>query len=151
MWKQFIGVRSTPIKNYIEYGAIKSFAIAIGEPLSIYLDEQYAKTTPHEKIMAPPTFPRTLDYGKIEGLEFPVAGLLHGEQTFSYKRTLYAGDVIYCCFEVFSIEQKERKAGRLGILKVKQYGFETKDMKERIFTTIRTLILTEKLLKRVEE
>ncbi|MRG84914.1 MaoC family dehydratase N-terminal domain-containing protein [Salinibacillus xinjiangensis] len=150
MWESFFGIRSQPVKNVIEAKSIKRFARAIGDDSPIYLDEEYAKTSPHGQIIAPPTFPRTLDYGQIEGVEFPKEGMLHGEQTFHYKRPLYAGDEIYCCYELYSFDRKQGKKGALGILKVKQYGCKDQKLEEQIFTSIRTLIFTEKVLKEVE-
>ncbi|UTR11917.1 MaoC family dehydratase N-terminal domain-containing protein [Evansella sp. LMS18] len=144
------GSRSMPVKNNIEEGSVKRFAIAIGEPLRVYTDEDYAAKTPHQKIIAPPTFPRTLDYGEIDGLNLPKAGVIHGEQTFYYKRPLYAGDVVYAHCELLSFQLKQSRSGRLGIINIKQYGYEDKDEDNLIFTSLRTLILTEKLLKEAE-
>lgn len=151
MLDHLIGKRSTPIKNKIEEGAIKRFAMAIGDPQRIYFDEEFARTTPHKKIVAPPTFPRTIDFGEIEGLNLPAAGLIHGEQTFKYKCPLYAGDIVYASCELLSFQKKQGMQGLIGILKIKQYGYKNENENNIIFSSVRTLILTEQLLKEVND
>lgn len=54
------------------------------------LDEEYARSTRYGRIIAPPTFSRTFDYGVIPDLQFKREGLIHGEQHFEYYRPLYA-------------------------------------------------------------
>lgn len=144
MWNDVIGRYSQRVKNVIEKGAIKKFALAIGEDLPIYTDEDFAEKSPHGKIIAPPTFPRTLEYGEIEGLDLPAAGLIHGEQVYHYKRPLYAGDVVYGQCQLLSVEKKQTRSGPLWFVKLKQYGFD--EQNKEIFTSEKTLLLTEKLL-----
>ena len=144
MWQELICRYSQRVKNEIEKGAIKKFALAIGENLPIYTDEDFAKKTPHGRIIAPPTFPRTLEYGEIKGLHLPPAGLIHGEQVYHYERPLYAGDVVYGQCQLLSVEKKQTRSGQMLFVKLKQYGFD--EQNKEIFTSEKTLLLTEKLL-----
>ncbi len=150
MWEEKVGSYSKPVRNEITAAAIKQFALAIGEPLPIYIDESVAKRLPHGKIIAPPTFPRTLQFGEIEGFILPAAGLIHGEQTYHYKRPLFAGDVVYGQTQLLSLSEKQSRTGKMLLIKLKQVGYlDPTDEKSEVFTSIRTLIMVEKLLKEV--
>ncbi|MBA4116191.1 MAG: MaoC family dehydratase N-terminal domain-containing protein, partial [Rubrobacter sp.] len=63
--EQFIGQRSEPVMNVVEKGAVRKFAEAIGDLNPLYMDEEVAKASRYGRLIAPPTFPRTFDYGEI--------------------------------------------------------------------------------------
>ncbi|NEU31397.1 MaoC family dehydratase [bacterium LRH843] len=147
MWEKLVGTCSVPVKNKIDKEEIKKFALAIGEPLPIYIDEQFAKQSKHGRILAPPTFPRTLDFGEIKGMKLPSAGLIHGEQMYQYTRPLYEGEIIHGQCQLLACEKKQSRNGTMLLIKLKQTGFDEDE--NEIFTSIRTLIMTEKLLKEV--
>ena len=79
LYEKFVGQCSEPVKNLVERGAVKKFAEAIADPNPLYVDEASAKRSRHGRLLAPPTFPRTFDYGQIEGLELPAADILHSQ------------------------------------------------------------------------
>jgi len=122
LFQPFIGKESVPVKNEVEKGAIRKFADAIGDPNPIYRDEEFAKTTRYGRIIAPPTFSRTFDYGEIPSLKFKREGLIHGEQHFEYFRPIYAGDVLYCSTKLADAYEKEGKLGRMTFLVYEQKG-----------------------------
>ena len=123
-FQPFVGVESTPVKNEVEKGAIRKFAEAIGDNNPLYHDEEYAKTTRYGRIIAPPTFCRTFDYGKIPGFSLKTDGLIHGEQHFEYFRPIYAGEVIYCSTMLADIYEKEGKLGKMIFLLYEQKGVD---------------------------
>lgn len=92
LYEKFVGQRTEPVTNLVERGAVKKFAEAIADPNPLYVDEAAAKKSRYGRLLTPPTFPRTFDYGQIEGLELPAAGVLHGEFRISYERQLFVGD-----------------------------------------------------------
>ncbi|MFC4769000.1 MaoC family dehydratase N-terminal domain-containing protein [Effusibacillus consociatus] len=122
LFKPFIGVESNPVKNEVEKGAIRKFADAIGDPNPLYRDEEYAKTTRFGRIVAPPTFSRTFEYGEIVGLTFKKEGLIHGEQQFEYYKPIFAGDVLFCSTKLADVYEKEGKLGRMTFLVYEQKG-----------------------------
>ncbi|WP_346774003.1 MaoC family dehydratase N-terminal domain-containing protein [Brevibacillus sp. SYP-B805] len=122
LFAPFIGIESQPVKNEVEKGAIRKFAEAIGDPNPIYRDEAYAKTTRFGRIIAPPTFSRTFDYGEIPGLRFKREGLIHGEQHFEYRQPIGAGDVLYCSTKLADAYEKEGKLGKMTFLVYEQKG-----------------------------
>jgi acyl dehydratase len=119
-FRQFIGKSSQPVKNEVEKGAIRKFAQAIGDPNPLYRDEEAAKNSRFGRMVAPPTFSRTFDYGAIPGLEFPKEGLIHGEQSFEYFKPLLAGDVVYCTNTLVDAFEKQGKLGRMIFLVFEQ-------------------------------
>jgi len=54
--RKYIGTEGEPVVYSIDAGAIKFFADALMDPDPLYFDEDYAKTTKHGGIIAPPTF-----------------------------------------------------------------------------------------------
>ena len=92
LYEGFVGRSSEPVRNVVERDAVRLFAEAIADPSPLYRDEERAKRSRYGRILAPPTFPRTFEYGRVGGLELPPAGLIHGEFRISYIRPLLVGD-----------------------------------------------------------
>jgi len=141
MLEHLVGKKSNKVLTTVERGAVKKFAEAIGETHPIYTDREYGLKSKYGDNIAPPTFPRTFDYGSIEGLELPKAGLIHGEQSFEYARPLVIGDVFYCSSLVESYVEKTTKTGNLGFLTLLNIG-ET-ESGEVLFKSRIVIILTE--------
>ena len=74
-FERFVGCRSEPVANVVEKGAVRKFAEAIGDPNPLYVDEEAAKASRYGGLIAPPTFPRTFEYGEVEGLGSTGAGV----------------------------------------------------------------------------
>jgi acyl dehydratase len=53
---KYIGTESEPIVYSIDKGAIKFFADSLMNPDPLYWEDEYARTTKHDGIIAPPTF-----------------------------------------------------------------------------------------------
>lgn len=141
MLKESIGKRSEKVKNTIERGAVRKFAEAIGDPAPIYIDEQAGAASRYKRNIAPPTFPVTFDAGKIDGLDLPSKGLIHGEQIYHYERPLFIGEDVYCWMEVKDYYEKSGNFGEMGFLVVIKKG-ESADG-ELLFTEERIVIISE--------
>ena len=141
LYKEFVGLRSEPVGNLIERGAVRRFAQAIADPSPLYVDEKVARSSRYGGLLAPPTFPRTFDYGRIEGLDLPPAGLIHGEFRISYERPLLVGEEILCRMQLKDSYDKRGRRGLLGFLVFERTG-ESHDG-GRIFTTNDTVVVTE--------
>ncbi len=126
MYKHLIGKRSNKVKNVVERGLVKRFAEAIGDLHPIYLDETVGANSQFAVNIAPPTFPRVFDYGKIEGLNLPVKGLIHGEQIYHYARPLHVGEELYCYSVVKDSYEKKGSSGSMTFLVVTRYGEDSK-------------------------
>ncbi|GIO22554.1 MaoC family dehydratase N-terminal domain-containing protein [Oceanobacillus sp. J11TS1] len=141
MYKEMIGKKSSRVKNIVERGMVKRFAASIGDSHPIYMDEEVGKKSRYGANIAPPTFPRTFDYGTVEGLHLPSKGLIHGEQIYHYVRPLLVGEEIYCYTEVKDYYDKTGKNGLMGFLVTKRYGEDLKG--NLIFTEESIVIINE--------
>lgn len=97
--QSFVG-RTYPPEPAYEVGRekIREFAEAIGDGSPVYTDPEAAKALGYPDVIAPPTFAFMLTYraaGTV--LVDPELGLdysrmVHGDQSFAYKRPVRAGD-----------------------------------------------------------
>ena len=145
-WRSLVGASSDPVANLIERGAVRKFAEAIGDPNPLYVDEAVAKSSRYGGLIAPPTFPRTLEYGRIEGMNWPDAGMIHGEHMVSYaRRPLLVGEELLCYTKLEDYYEKESRGGLLGFIVMERSG-EGPDG-ERRFTMRDVAIVTPALRK----
>jgi acyl dehydratase len=147
LYKEFVGLRSGQVKNLVERGPVRRFAEAIADPSPLYTDERVAAESRYGCLLAPPTFPRTFDYGRIEGLELPHAGLIHGEFSISYERPLLVGDEVLCSMQLQDSYEKKGRRGLLGFLEFERIGEDPYG--ERIFTTSDIVVVTEAVRRRM--
>ena len=149
LYREFVGRSSGPVRNVVERDAVRLFAEAIADPSPLYWDEERAKRSRYGRLLAPPTFPRTFDYGRVEGLELPPAGLIHGEFRISYRRPLLVGDELLCRLKLKDSYDKEGRRGLLGFLLFERTG-ESVDG-DLIFTTNDTVVVTEAVRAGISE
>lgn len=141
LYAEVVGSRSQPMRNLVERGAVRRFAEAIADPNPLYVDEKVAEQSRYGALLAPPTFPRTFDYGRIEGLELPSAGLIHGEFRISYERPLLVGEELLCRMELKDSYDKQGRRGLLGFLVFERTGEDRYG--ERVFTTNDVVVVTD--------
>jgi acyl dehydratase len=139
-FERFIGQRSEPVVNVVEKEAVRKFAEAIADPNPLYVNEEAARASRYGGLIAPPTFPRTFDYGEVEGIGSPGQGFIHGEHRISYERPLFVREEVRCYAEVKDYYEKEGREGALGFLISERVG-ESPDG-ERIFAMLDTAVLT---------
>jgi acyl dehydratase len=145
MWQSLIGARSTPVVNWIERGAVRRFAEAIGDPSPLYHDEEAARRSRYGGLIAPPTFPFTLEYGEIAGLTLPTAGLLHGMQRIAATRPLRVGERVV---GQAILEDSYRKQGGRGLLTFLEFSqTATADSGEAVVSLRQVLIVTEAAMR----
>jgi len=141
LYERFVGRPSRPVWNVVGREAVRLFAEAIADPSPLYRDEEVASRSRYGRLLAPPTFPRTFDYGRVEGPELPPAGLIHGEFRISYKRPLLVGDEVLCCMQLKDSYDKEGRRGLLGFLLFERTGEDPEG--NPVFTTNDTVVVTE--------
>ncbi|QGZ55147.1 MaoC family dehydratase N-terminal domain-containing protein [Paraburkholderia acidiphila] len=114
--KQHIGKTLPAFRAVAEAGRLRFFAKAIGETNPVYFDESAARDAGHPALPLPPTFLFSLEFEQPDGswrdeigIELP--RILHGEQSFTYHRLAYAGDVLL--FESRIADIYDKKAGAL--------------------------------------
>ena len=141
MYKDYIGLTSNKVKSVVERELVRRFADSIGDNHPIYIDEETGKHSRFGTNIAPPTFPRVLRSGSIDGLKLPLKGLIHGEQIYHYVRPLLVGEEIYCYSKIEDYYEKEGTTGKMGFLKMKRYGEDSNG--QLIFTEESITIITE--------
>lgn len=114
--KQHIGRTLPAFRALAEAGRLRFFAKAIGETNPVYFDESAARDAGHPGLPLPPTFLFSLEFEQPDsswrdeiGIELP--RILHGEQSFTYHRLAYAGDVLL--FESRLADIYEKRGGAL--------------------------------------
>lgn len=141
LFEEFVGLESEPVRNLVERGAVRRFAEAIADASLLYVDERAARNSRYGGLVAPPTFPRTFDYGRIEGLELPAAGLIHGEFRVSYERPLLVGEEVLCRMSLKDSYDKQGGRGLLGFLVFERTGEDPEGA--LVFTTDDIVVVTE--------
>ena len=121
-FERFVGERSEAVRNVVEKGAVEKFAEAIGDPNPLYVDEEAAKASRYGGLITPPTFPRTFEYGEVEGMGAPGQGFIHGEHRIRYERPLFVGEEVSCYAKVKDYYEKEGREGTLGFLISERVG-----------------------------
>ena len=105
----------------VEKGQLKFFAHATGETNPIYFDEAAARAAGHPALPAPPTFAFSLALGApptkgnlLGDMGVDMHRILHGEQSFTYHRPIYAGETITLITTTSDIYEK--KGGALEFI-----------------------------------
>jgi len=121
----YIGAEAEPIGYVIDTGSIKLFADSIMDPDPLYCDEEYAKTTRHGRIVAPPTF-----FGGATGLRDLKAGdprtmssiylpmppgwtSVAAGDDFQLFTAVRPGDILTCREKVVEAFEKQGRSGNL--------------------------------------
>ena len=145
MYTEYIGLTSNKVRNVIERELVRRFAESIGDNHPIYTDEEIGKQSRYGTNIAPPTFPRVLRSGYIDGLKLPLKGLIHGEQIYHYERPLLVGEEVYCYARVADYKEREGKNGRMGIMRIENNGEDAEG--KPIFSSTVVIIINEAAIK----
>ncbi|MHB1420302.1 MAG: MaoC family dehydratase N-terminal domain-containing protein [Bacillota bacterium] len=138
--KSLIGLVGEPFTEVVEKGAIRKFAEAIGDPNPIFYDEEYAKSTPHGGIIAPPTFPITFR-APMPGINIWGTKNLHGGQEFNYLRPIKAGDKITVQTRIVDVYEKSGNSGKMTMLVTETTGKD--EQGQLVYTAVNTGVFRE--------
>lgn len=108
-----LGLTFDKINFKVEKGKIREFVQAIGDKNPLYTSEEAAKEKGFKTIPVPPTFATVVDmWGGLDfdalvaALEVNPLQVLHGEQSYEYIETIYAGDELTAEAEVVKHNSK---------------------------------------------
>ena len=100
--ERHVGVVSEPRSVAVEAGFLTFFAKATGETNPIYFDEAAARAAGYPAIPAPPTYLFSLAlsaparrgdiFDTEQGMGVDMSKVLHGEQSFTHHKPIFAGD-----------------------------------------------------------
>jgi acyl dehydratase len=114
---EYVGRALPPSRPYqVGREKVREFALAVGEGSSVCTDLDAARAAGHPDLVAPPTFAATFTLPLMEGfLRDPAVGwdyghMVHGEQSFTSHRPLYAGDEVVTTLHV---DELRTRAGSL--------------------------------------
>ncbi len=127
---------------HIDRTRLQFFAKAIGETDPVYTRVDAARDAGYADLPAPPTFlfAAELDSGATDGLladlKVPIERILHGEQSFSYRKHAVAGDTVTVQSRIADIYDK--KNGALEFI-VKEST--VRDQHDEAIAALRTVIV----------
>ncbi len=137
----FVGREYAPTPPYrVSREKIREFALAVGDADPAYLDPGVARGLGYADVIAPPTFAIVVTMPAGHQVTFdPELGLdysrvVHGEQLFTHRRPLVAGDEVQVVVHVDSI----RSAGGNDILGIRAEVATTAG--EPVLTAATTLV-----------
>ena len=117
MIAEYVGRALPPSRPYqVGREKVREFALAVGEGSSVCTDLDAARGAGHPDLVAPPTFAATFTLPLMEAfLRDPAVGwdyghMVHGEQSFTSHRPLYAGDEVVTTLHV---DELRTRAGSL--------------------------------------
>jgi acyl dehydratase len=110
-----IGRRLPVFRAVAEASQLRFFAKATGETSPVYFDESAARDAGHPDLPLPPTFLFSLEFRQPDtswrdAIGIDLARILHGEQSFTYHRMAYAGDVLRFDSHIADIYAKKNGA-----------------------------------------
>jgi acyl dehydratase len=112
--QSLVGKEYPPIRYEVGREKLREFAVALGETDPVYHDEQAARAAGHPDLPAVPTFPVVLSFragAMVSGdpeLGLDYSRVVHGEQAFTYRRPVRAGDRLLATARVAAIETRGR-------------------------------------------
>ncbi len=104
----------------VERGALRFFAQATGERRPEYVDVEAARAAGHDDLPVPPTYFFSMElqgpepFGFLDALGVDLTRVLHGEQSFDYKRVVCAGERLTLAPRIVAVASK--KGGAMELL-----------------------------------
>jgi acyl dehydratase len=112
-----IGRRFPPVSATVERGRLRMFLKAIGEMSPVHVDADAARAAGYRDQLVPPTYLFCLELLDapdrmlvFDTLGIEIARVLHGEQSFAYRRPVVVGDRVTFAARIADIYDKKRGA-----------------------------------------
>ena len=123
--QQKIGTTADPIKFEIEKGLIRKFVQAVGDSNPLWQDEEYAKTTKHGGVVAPPWLlcalmtasppdsrPKSVPL-PVPGVPPPHKHILDGGEEWEFLLPMRLGDTITSRSKLANVFEREGRMGKM--------------------------------------
>ncbi|MDY6911298.1 MAG: MaoC family dehydratase N-terminal domain-containing protein [Chloroflexota bacterium] len=124
--KEAIGKELVPAAAMqVTVGMIRRFAEAIDDPNPLWQDEEFAGSSRHGSIIAPPVFLNSLwpdgknlkaMLDRLADFDSPLKRTLNGGQEFEYYQPVRPGDVITVTSKLTDAQERGGKGGQLLFL-----------------------------------
>jgi len=139
MDQDIIGKPTGAWKVRVERGPVTAFANALHDPNPVYRDRRAARDAGFEHLPAPPTFTFAMSFwgafaedqpedptggvnpmhGVMGALHAQGALVLHGEQEFTYHRTVEVGDVLLGEGRVVDVYEKDTDSATMSFIVIR--------------------------------
>jgi acyl dehydratase len=108
-----MGEEWPPLVYEIEKGMIRRFAQAVGDSNPRWQDDEYARVSGCDGIIAPPTFALTLGFDQLRQTLSSESSLtvLHGSTELECHQSIRPGDVITLTTRIANVRERQGKAG----------------------------------------
>ena len=149
--QQLVGRETISTDEFeIEKGMIQRFAISIGDTNPLYHDEDFAKSTPHGGIIAPPTLLFEWNHHNHAVMTPEIRNsifrdldrqprLLRGMNEYEFIQPVRPGDVLTSKSRVTEVYEKQGRSGQLIFMICETNYFNQKE--EALGKTTDTFIL----------
>jgi len=120
-----VGTEGKPVRLEIEKGLVRRYVEAVGDNNPLWQDEEYARSTKHGGIIAPPwllcalmaTFPsvsqpKTLPYAVPE-VTLPRERVLDGGGEWEFSLPLRVGDTVTARTKLAKVFEREGRIGKM--------------------------------------
>jgi len=109
-----IGVEWEPGIYEIEKGMVRRFVQAVGDPNPLWQDEEYAKQSRYDGVIAPPTFILAMGFEQIQQVLAPVLSgtTLHGSTELEFYQPVRLGDVVTATTKITNVRERQGKMGK---------------------------------------
>ncbi|MFH1485976.1 MAG: MaoC family dehydratase N-terminal domain-containing protein [Chloroflexota bacterium] len=136
--KASVGAEAEPFTYEVEKGAIRKFAVAVGDPNPLWQDEAYARKTRYGGIIAPPTFLRLFRPAKFP-VETPYSRRLDAGSEWEYFEPVRPGDRITGTVKLAGAAERE---GRIGKMLILVWEITYKNQFAEVVATQRSTLIT---------
>ncbi len=138
--RSLVGAVSAPFVVEVERGAIRKFALAIGDLNPLYRDVDFARARGFADIVAPPTFPTCFRPPEEPPWFAPLdrRRVVAGQTWFEYERPVVAGMRLTCAIRFVGVDDKTGSKGTMELLHQQTEGRD--EAGQLVFTAGRTTV-----------
>ncbi len=117
--KSKLGTELESVTCEIERGMIRSFVQAIDDSNPLWQNEEYARKSQHDGIVAPPTFILAIGFEQFLEQILALASfgtILHGSTEFECYQPIRPGDVVAVTTKITNVRERDGKMGKTAFI-----------------------------------
>ena len=136
-----IGEEGEPRVYEIEKGMIQRFVQAIDDPNPLWQDEEYAKKSQYDGIIAPPTLIPIIGFEQIQqqvSQLIPHGTVLHGATDLECYQPIRPGESVTVTTKIANVRERQGKMGKMAFI-----TFETtyKNQRQELVARCRLMLI----------
>ena len=143
-----LGVEAPRVTIEIEKGMLHRLAEAVGDPNSLWQDEDFAGKSRYGGIVAPPTFILTIGFEQMQQQRtvlalMPYEGGLHGSTELECYQPVRPGDAITVITKIANI--REREGSRMGKMVFVTLDITYKNQRQELVARCQQVFISYKI------